>query len=148
MASLSFTYQGKLVVVDSDIYTSISENFAGDLNFAAKHFAEVGLWLADAQRQKDLAKESYDAHWGERYRMLRNGEYERLYGKKPTEESLQNALYEHPSLRDMKQAIIELDAVISQLFTLRKAVEIKFDALKEIGSHIRLDKRGTIAQMG
>lgn len=141
LSKIDFLFEGKAVSIDADTYLTFESDMNLTLNLLPKRYYEVGAYIAHFKHAKEEEDIAYNAYWSRRYHELKSGAYEQLYQKKPTEQALEYALKEDKTVQAHLRNIATFQKLIDQLYALLNALEMKMDSVKEIGSHIRSDKR-------
>jgi hypothetical protein len=141
LPKIDFMFEGKLVSIDANTYIKVEENLNTALHTIAERYYEVANYIAHFKHAKEEEDISYNAYWSRRYHELKASAYEQLYMKKPSEQALEYALAEDKTVQAHKRNLANFQKIIDQLYALANAVEMKMDVLKELGSHIRSDKR-------
>jgi len=131
------------VTIDVDNMIHISDDMSVDLHKLPMDYFKVTQYIAKLRKEKETTVAEYNRIWGVRYRELKGGGYEQQYGAKPTENGIELALYSDPLIIANKDKQIKLQSVIDTLFGIKDSLSYKMDSMREIGSHIRVDKRNS-----
>lgn len=106
-----------------------------------KDFMYVGQLHAKMVSERDTLRITMEAIEGKRYNELKVGGYQALYGTKSTEDALSRTLCEDANVIKARKDHIRACMITGELGVLKRSLEMRMEALKEISDHSKIDKR-------
>ena len=131
---INFVHNGKAISFDPAEFQYFGDNPHESFELTVHQYSVSAFWLSTMRKRKRVADRELAIYGGRLYHQLKiEGGYAAKYkGARPSEESLQRAMWEDRIYRELSENLSELEEVVDQLWGLQRTVERKFEALKEM----------------
>jgi hypothetical protein len=136
---INFVHNGKAIAFDPSEYQYFGDSPRESFEVAIAQYSVAAFWLSTMKKRLRVAEQEIAIYAGRLYHQLKiEGGYQAKYkGSRPTEVSLQQAMWDDKTYRELSNSLSELEEIVDHLWGLQKTVERKFEAIKEICSLTR-----------